>query len=118
MGRVDSPRDLESLDQEAREASRDWCAILVCSAVGYLLIVALLINYTEIPFPALTFGPFVWGSKPEPFYAFSTGDGEFQKPQGIKIIALVNYRQPERTSILNCYLQVGFAVLQLQRMMG
>lgn len=87
MGRLESPRDLESHDQEAREGYRDRCAILVCSAVGYLLIVALLINYTEIPFLALTFGPFAWGSKPAPFYAFSTGDGEFQKPQGIKIIA-------------------------------
>lgn len=42
-----------------------------------------------------------------PFYAFSRGSQHFAKPNGFKIVALVPFTNHERTSILDCYLQVS-----------
>ncbi|KAI9933402.1 hypothetical protein MW887_007875 [Aspergillus wentii] len=40
-----------------------------------------------------------------PFYAFSQGSGNYEKPKGFKVVALVPFSSHERTVILDCYLQ-------------
>ncbi|KAF7591760.1 hypothetical protein BBP40_001140 [Aspergillus hancockii] len=42
---------------------------------------------------------------PVPLYAYSKNFGSFKKPDSLKVVALVPFRDHERTEILDCYLQ-------------
>lgn len=105
MGRPEYLRDLESNDEDS-STRRDWAAILIWSIFGFICLLIILINFSGVPLLALGLGQFFFQQDQTPFSAFSNSTGYFEKPNGIKIVALVPFRQHERTSILDCYLQV------------
>lgn len=92
--------------------------ILLGTTAVYLLLGALLLCYhTDAPLLLglitissrfKTWNAIIPASSSAPFYAFSKSNIElFEKPRHVNIVAVVSYRNPERTSILDCYLQVG-----------
>lgn len=108
MGRPLSTRDVESNRDEEPTAWRDWAAVFTGSILGYLCLILVILTYLN---PALlSFDPvsLVFNKNISPFFAFSRGSGHFPKPEGFKIVALVPFHDHERTSILDCYLQVSF----------
>lgn len=111
MGRPLSNRDIESNQDEEPQNWRDWVAIFTGSALGYLCLMLTVIAYFN---PALLpFNPvsLVFNKDISPFYAFSRGSEHFPKPDGFRIIALVPFNDYERTSILDCYLQVRLLII-------
>ncbi|KAJ6104225.1 hypothetical protein N7523_010545 [Penicillium sp. IBT 18751x] len=102
MGRPAS-QDVES--NQKSSTWRDWGAVMLWSAIGYLCIIVTVVGYYNpsllpIDPTALVFNPNI-----SPFFAFSQGSGHYPKPHGIKIVALVPFHYHERTEILDCYLQ-------------
>ncbi|RAH71942.1 uncharacterized protein BO66DRAFT_346048 [Aspergillus aculeatinus CBS 121060] len=107
MGHSDYKRDPESLRDTAPK--RPWwtpfslCLTFLCLCLLRVIIVPHCFGRWS----------FSWGILPRlgknsslaPFYAYSEGSGEFDKPQGFDIVALVPFRHWQRTEILNCYLQ-------------
>lgn len=108
MGRPLNPCDIESHHEEKKAASGwcDWLSVVFWSALGYLCILLLIFGYFNpslLPFDPTSL---VLNKNITPFFAFSRGSGHFPKPQGFDIVALVPFRNQERTAILDCYLQV------------
>ncbi|KAL2000829.1 hypothetical protein VTN02DRAFT_2568 [Thermoascus thermophilus] len=104
MGRPEYLRDLESNGEDS-STRRDWATILIWSVFGFICLLVLLVHFSGVPLLALGLGQFLFQQDQAPFLAFSNNTGHFEKPDGIKIVALVPFRQHERTSILDCYLQ-------------
>lgn len=108
MGRSLNPCDIESHHEEKKAASgwRDRLPVVFRSVLGYLCTVLLIFGYFNpslLPFDPTSL---VLNKNITPFFAFSRGSGHFAKPQGFDIVALVPFKDHERTAILDCYLQV------------
>jgi hypothetical protein len=105
MGRSDS-QDVES-NQES--VWRDWAAVFLWSVLGYLCIIVTVVGYFNPSLLPIDPTALVFNKNISPFFAFSQGSGQYPKPHGIKIVALVPFHYHERTEILDCYLQVRSA---------
>lgn len=103
MGRPTS-QDVES-NQES-SAWRDWVAVILWSAIGYLCIIVTVVGYFNPSILPIDPTALVFNKNISPFFAFSQGSGHYPKPHGFKIVALVPFHYHERTEILDCYLQV------------
>ncbi|KAF9892375.1 hypothetical protein FE257_002152 [Aspergillus nanangensis] len=107
MGRPSYYHDLES-HHEAPSRRQSWTFILTWSVIGYACVIAAFLSLCSSYPSLLDLGllpGFIYESHPAPFRAFSKGSGYFKKPQGLKVAALVPFYSPERTAILDCYLQ-------------
>lgn len=113
MGHLHTAHDVESNNDMKRPAWRDWAVVLTWSMVGYFCIILTVIGYFN---PSLLpFDPTVlmFNKDISPFFAYSHGSGYFPKPAGFKIVAVVPFRDHERTEILDCYLQVSINLFPL-----
>lgn len=112
MGRTRSLRDVES-NQDKSSFWRDWTIVLLWSVLGYTCLILMVLTYFNpglIPFDVSSF---LFRKEISPFFAFSQGNGHYTKPQGFKIVALVPFHDSERTTILECYLQVRCMVTRV-----
>ncbi|KAH8690960.1 hypothetical protein BGW36DRAFT_411698 [Talaromyces proteolyticus] len=90
--------------------SRKGLLFILFAALFIYVVGALLLFYTDVSYFVLVVSPFLWDIKPAPFHAFSANNiTYFEKPSGVKIFGIVGYRNPNRTGILNCYLQRNLA---------
>lgn len=76
------------------------------SALGYMCIVATVMNLFHPALLPIDLFAFVFRKDVSPFFAFSSGSRHLAKPDGFKVVALVPFNYHERTAILDCYLQV------------
>lgn len=112
MGRPQNVIDIEAIHDEEQELCswRDWAVVLLWSLMGYLCIILTVIGYYNpsiLPFDPTSL---LFNKEISPFFAFSQGSGDFRKPHGFKIVALVPFNYHERTAILDCYLQVSCSI--------
>jgi hypothetical protein len=117
MGRPKSlGEDLEAgLEEEQVSRSKnDWPAVFVCIIVAWVLVGSFLMHLVDISFAGLVVSPLMSEAHPAPIYAFSTSKTTLPKPTGFNIVALISVRHPERTSILDCYLQVSISTSALK----
>jgi hypothetical protein len=112
-------KNLEANVKTSNRRPRDVLLLLVLASilgtvVFYLALGALLLCYYSDASPLLAvIATSSWFNNKQsysssPFYAFSKSNIElFEKPRDVNIVAVVSYRNLERTSILDCYLQVS-----------
>lgn len=110
MGRTRNLRDVES--NKKPSTWRDWTFVLLWSVVGYTCIILTVLTYFNPGLVPFELSSLLFRKEISPFFAFSQGPGSYAKPQGFKIVALVPFREHERTAILDCYLQVRCTYIQ------
>lgn len=104
-----SPENIEANIPHAAPPRGSRSALLLIMFIATIISTGctFLLYNTEASSLALLVNPFLWPVVPIPFHAFSANNATFfDKPKDIKIFAVVGYRNPARTAILNCYLQV------------
>ncbi|CRG92751.1 hypothetical protein PISL3812_09818 [Talaromyces islandicus] len=101
------PENIEAnISQPAPRGPRSALLLILFIATIISMGCTFLLYNAEASCLALLVNPFLWPVIPMPFRAFSTNNVTFfDKPKDIKIFAVVGYRNPARTAILNCYLQ-------------
>ncbi|KAJ5731068.1 uncharacterized protein N7483_005576 [Penicillium malachiteum] len=106
MGRQPAVHDdVESNSDKQSTTWKDWAVVLTWSLVSYLCLILIIIGYFNPSLLPIDPTSLMFNKDISPFFAFSRGSGHFPKPTGFNIIALVPFRDYERTEILDCYLQ-------------
>ncbi|KAJ5788062.1 hypothetical protein N7457_003052 [Penicillium paradoxum] len=105
MSRTRNLRDVESNQEDQPSTWRDWTFVLLWSIIGYTCIILTVLAYFNPGLVYFDVFSLLFRKEISPFFAFSQGNGHYSKPQGFKIVAIVPFRDHERTAILDCYLQ-------------